>query len=192
MSALRMKIPLTPGQSVTVFSWMSPKETLSWKDILADEKLTFAFLRRQACISKELLYRLQPDIQAWVASRRVTLDDILDLSMWEAHPTKDLKADLGDLVQLKWKASTMRNAGVTYADMVDAGMTPDSMGLFGYTLYDWTTLGFTESDAAGFSAPALGRLFGLTRADVSRCFIGSRNGCGTKDGGATCRARTQE
>ncbi len=66
----------------------------------------------------------------------------------------------------------MRAVGVTYSDLVEAGMTPDSMILFGYTLYDWSTLGFSKADVIEFSAPALGRLFGLTRADVSPCFIG--------------------
>jgi hypothetical protein len=74
-----------------------------------------------------------------------------------------------------WKANMMHAMGVTYHDLVEAGMTPDSMILFGFTLYDWSILGFSEADAAGFSAPALGRLFGLTRADVSRCFIGGKN-----------------
>lgn len=167
-----MKIPLTAGQIVTIHGWLAPKETLSWIDVLADESLTFAFLHGHARITKELLHRLQPDIGAWVSAKRVELLDAPLLTQWGAHPTRDLKADLGDLIHLGWNAAAMRKAGVTYADLVEAGMTPVSMLLFGYTLYDWSTLGFSESDAAGFSAPELGRLFGLTRADVSRCFIG--------------------
>lgn len=168
-----MKIPLTAGQSVTIHGWLAPKETLSWADVLADESLTFAFLHGHTRISKELLHRLQPDIAAWVSARRVELQDIPDLTPWGAHPIRDLKADLGDMAQLGWSAFGMRRAGVTYADLVEIGMTPVSMQLFGYTLYDWSTLGFSESDAAKLSAPDLGRLFGLTRADVSRCFIGT-------------------
>jgi hypothetical protein len=171
-----MKIPLTAGQSVTIHGWITPRPTLSWSDVLGDERLTFTFLHTHTNISKELLHRLQPDIGAWVSAKRVDLADTPMLTIWGAHPIRDLKADLGDLVSTGWGAFGMRRAGVTYADLVDAGMTPDSMILFGYSLYDWITLGFGESDAAGFSAPALGRLFGLTRADVSRCFIGGKNG----------------
>ena len=167
-----MRIPLTAGQSVTIHGWLTPKETLSWNDVLADETLTFSFLHGHARISKELLHRLQPDIAAWVSAKRVELHDTPHLTPWGAHPIRDLKADLGDMAELGWSALGMRQAGVTYADLVEIGMTPVSMQLFGYTLYDWSTLGFSESDAARLSAPELGRLFGLTRADASRCFIG--------------------
>ncbi len=171
-----MKIPLTPGQMVTIHGWMTPKETLSWTDVLYNERLTFSFLHCHACISKEHLHRLQPDITAWVSAKRVELQDAPMLTLWGAHPIRDLKADLGDLINLGWKAAAMQKAGVTYTDLLEAGMTPASMILFGYTLYDWSTLGFTEPDASGLTAPELGRLFGLTRADVSRCFIGGRGG----------------
>jgi hypothetical protein len=166
-----MKIPLTPGQTVTIHGWMTPKETLSWSDVLGCEHLTFSFLYHHARVSKDLLHRLQPDIAAWVSAKRVELQDMPLLSPWGAHPIRDLKADLGDLIHMGWCAESMRKAGVTYADLVDAGMTPSSMPLFGYTLYDWSTLGFSEPDAAKLSAPEVGRLFGLTRADVSRCFM---------------------
>jgi hypothetical protein len=170
-----MRIKLTAGQSVTIHGWMNPKDTLSWVDVLADERLTFSFLHNYTNISLVLLHRLQPDIGAWVSAKRVELLDTPTLLPWGAHPIRDLKADLGDLVYMGWKANMMHAMGVTYHDLVEAGMTPDSMILFGFTLYDWSILGFSEADAAGFSAPALGRLFGLTRADVSRCFIGGKN-----------------
>ena len=169
-----MRIPLTAGQIVTIHGWLAPKETLSWTDVLGDEHLTFSFLHQHACISKELLHRLQPDIGAWVSAKRVELSDMPALTLWGAHPTRDLKADLGDLIGMGWGAQAMRKAGVTYSDLLEAGMTPASMQLFGYTLYDWSTLGFSETDAMRLTAPELGRLFGLTRGDVSRCFIGDK------------------
>ena len=169
-----MRIKLTAGQSVTIHGWMHPKDSLSWGDVVADDRLTFSFLRDYTQISPVLLHRLQPDICAWVSSKRVDLLDTPTLTPWGAHPIRDLKADLGDIVHMGWKAHTLRAFGVTYSDLVEVGMTPDSMILFGFTLYDWGILGFSEADAAGFSAPALGRLFGLTRADVSRCFMGGK------------------
>lgn len=147
---------------------------------MSQESLTFDFLHRHTCIPKELLYRLQPDIAAWVSSKKVTLSDLPALKQWGAHPIRDLGADLGELLDMGWDAASMRRAGVTYSDLIDAGMTPKNMRLFGYTLYDWSTLGFSESDAAGFTAPEVAQLFGLTRADVARCFMGGRNGNGTQ------------
>ena len=165
-----MKIPLTPGQAVTIHGWINPKETLSWLDILANPVLTFSFLHSTTMIPKELLHRLQPDITSWVKAGRMTLAETPGLlHIWVAHPIKDLKVDFGDIVELNWDAKTMRRAGVTYSDLKEAGMTHDTMGLFGYTLYDWSLLGFTRTDADILPAHSLGRMFGMTKGDVLRC-----------------------
>ncbi len=164
-----MRIPLTAGQAVTIHGWLQPKETLSWMDVLSNPLLTFSFLHIQTGIPKELLHRLQPDITAWVAEGRVRLEDTPSLSQWGAHPIRDLNADLGDIIHMRWPAAVMAKSGVTYSDLVDAGMTHDSMGLFGYTLCDWRVLGFTASDAERLHASALARLFNLTAADVIKC-----------------------
>jgi len=163
------KIPLTAGQAVTVFGWAHPKEHLTWTDILARERLTFAFLITDARISRELLHRLQPDISAWVSANRVSMADITNLKAWEAHPIRDLKADLGDLLDSGWPAETMSKVGVTHSDLLEAGMTPETMAIFKYTLFDWSTLGFSKADAEKIPGPQLARLFKMTKADILRC-----------------------
>jgi len=164
-----MRIPLTAGQAVTIHGWLQPKETLSWVDVLGNPTLTFSFLVSQTRIPVELLHRLQPDINAWVSASRVRLEDIPALTLWGAHPLRDLNADLGDLIHMEWPACVLCRAGVTYADLVDAGMTHDSMGLFGFTLREWGSLGFGPADAERLQASALARLFNLTPADVCKC-----------------------
>ena len=165
-----MKIPLTAGQAVTIHGWLRPKETLSWTDVLANGALTMEFLHKTTNIPKELLHRMQPDISAWLKAGRVTLEEAPSfLSVWAAHPIRDLKADLADVAAFGWNAKTMRTSGVTYCDLKDAGMTYETMALFGYTLYEWSTLGFSKTDAEGVPALALARLFGMTKPDVLRC-----------------------
>ena len=164
-----MKVPLTAGQAVTIHGWMNPKETLSWVDILRNPSLNFRYLNSSIGVSKELLHRIQPDIAAWVSAGRVQIEDTPSLVPWAAHPIRDLKADLGDIIHMRWPASVLSKVGVTYSDLLDAGMTPDSMGLFGYTLCDWSSIGFTARDAAKLPPPVLGRLFKMTHADVIRC-----------------------
>ena len=70
-----------------------------------------------------------------------------------------------------WKAKTMRASGVTYSDLREAGMTHETMGLFPFTLYEWSTLGFSRTDAEAVPAHVLGRLFGMTKPDVLRCLV---------------------
>lgn len=164
-----MKIPLTAGQAVTIHGWINPKETLSWVDVLANQELSFSFLNTHTRIPRELLHRMQPDIAAWVHAGRVRAEDTPALAPWRAHPIRDLKADLGDLINLRWPASVLAKSGVTYADLVDAGMTHESMGLFGYTLCDWSALGFMAKDAERLSAAACARLFNLPPAEVVKC-----------------------
>ena len=165
-----MKIILTPGQAVTVHGWLQAKETLSWGDVLSNDGLSMEFLMHRARIPKELLHRIQPDLLAWLLAGRITLAETAELhKVFAAHPIKDLKADFPDLVALKWSAQVMRRVGVSYKDLREAGMTNDTMGLFGYTLYDWTTLGFCRADAEEVPAASLGRLFGMVKADVLRC-----------------------
>ena len=112
MSKAAMRIPLTPGQAVTVHGWLRPKDTLSWTDVLANPQLTMSYLHSSVNIPKELLHRMQPDIMAWVRAGRVSVEDGPSfLSIWAAHPIRDLKADLADIAAFKWSAKTMRAAG---------------------------------------------------------------------------------
>lgn len=165
-----MKIPLTPGQAVTVHGWLRPKETLSWTDVLANPALTMGYLHKSANIPHELLHKMQPDITAWLKAGRVSVEEAPSfISVWAAHPIRDLKADLADVAAFNWSAKTMKSSGVTYGDLREAGMTHETMGLFRYTLYDWSTLGFSRTDAEAVPAPVLGRLFRMAKVDVLRC-----------------------
>jgi hypothetical protein len=90
------------------------------------------------------------------------------LTPWSAHPIRDFHCDLGDLLYARWTPAQLQKMGVTYTDLVEAGMTHETMGLFGFTLYDWSTLGFKKTDAETLTEAVLSRLFHMTRADVIR------------------------
>jgi hypothetical protein len=165
-----IKIPLTPGQAVTIHGWMRPRLALSWTDVLANGDLSMEYLHTQTKIPKELLHRMQPDIKAWVQAGRVCAADAPSFAhVWAAHPIKDLKCDLGDIIGFGWDAKTMRQTGMTYSDLLEVGMTHEMMAVFKYTLYEWSTLGFCRADAERVDAATLTRLFCLTKQDVLRC-----------------------
>ena len=168
------KIPLTPGQSVSIHGWFNPRTvhmTLSWTDVLPREDLTLQTLHRQYRITLELLHRLQSDLSQWVRSGRVKLEDCPILTMWKAHPIHDFKADLGDLLGTGWKAEQYKQMGVTYSDLVEVGMTADTMALFRFTLYEWSQLGFLKAHAAQMMPHALANQFGMTKDNVLRCLV---------------------
>jgi hypothetical protein len=63
----------------------------------------------------------------------------------------------------------MLKAGLTYAELVDLGLTPASMVVFTHiTLYGWAQLGMTRADVARFPEPVVVSLFGLPKQEVLR------------------------
>jgi hypothetical protein len=165
-----MKIPLTPGQAVTVHGWLHPRVWLTWAEVLADPKLTFGYLHGTCKLAEHSLHLLQPDIAAWVKAGRVELADCPRLGPWDAHPVRDLRADLADLLRTGWGADTLGKAGVTYDDLVGVGLVAENMVLFsGITLAGWASLGFRREHAERVPAAALTRLFGIGRNEVLAC-----------------------
>jgi hypothetical protein len=181
----RMKILLTPGQAVTAHGWARARRHLTWGDVLANERLTFSFLRDKCALPEHALHTLQPDIEAWVRAERVAVEDAPRLGLWGAHPIRDLHADFGALIRMHWAPEALKRMGVGLQarmgvrlasslvliwflaqDLQGVGLTPETMFLFGYTLHGWVTLGLTRAYAEGIAPSTLYRLFGMTRQDV--------------------------
>jgi len=160
-----MRITLTPGQAVSIHGWMGARLTLTWGDVLSKDTLTFGKLV-SFNISEKSMYVLQPDLQAWIRQDRAALADCPRMRSWDAHPIKDFKADLADLVSMQWSHDVLTKMGVGYDDLLGLGLTPDTMCLFPYTLMMWSSLGFRRVHADGIPRNTLFRLFGMTREDV--------------------------
>ena len=165
-----MRLALTPGQAVYLHGWWSPRTTLTWGDVLSNERLTLQHMLG-AGLTLHMLYQLQPDISRWLRAGRARLEDCPSMAQhWSAHPFRDFSADLSDLIAVRWPVDVMAKVGVTYRSLVDeAGMSQDTMGLFTHvTLAGWAVLGFGKADAALIPEPTLIRLFGMGKADVLR------------------------
>ena len=143
-----MKIPLTPGQAVTLHGWWRARQWLTWGDVLTKDTLTFSELL--ACnLTEQELYVLQPDLQAWVRAGRASLADCPKMRPWDAHPIRDFKADLADVIGMHWP--------------------PETMTLFNYTLMMWFSVGFKRHHAESVPPNTLFRLFGMSKMDVMGC-----------------------
>jgi hypothetical protein len=163
-----MKIALTPGQAVSIHGWWRARESLTWGDVLAKEELTFAKLLSYN-ISEQDLYVLQPDLQAWIRTSRAALVDCPRMKAWDAHPIRDFKADLADIVGAHWTHDTLARLGVAYAELQELGLTPETMNLFNFTLMMWTAIGFRRAHAELIPANTLYRMFGMAKQDVLAC-----------------------
>ena len=160
-----MRISLTPGQAVTIHGWMRARQALTWGDVLTNEALDFGRLL-SFNLAEQDLYVLQPDLQAWIRPGKAALADCPKMRAWDAHPIKDFKADLADLVGTHWPHETLTRMGVTYDDLLGLGLTPETMNLFGYTLMMWASIGFRRSHADVIPPNTLFRLFGMAKQDV--------------------------
>jgi hypothetical protein len=136
-----------------------------WPDVLADEALTFGRLF-DVNLREQDLFLLQPDLQAWIRAERAGLADCPRMRLWEAHPIRDFKADLADLISMGWPPDCLTRMGVTYADLQALGVTAETMGLFNYTLLMWAMLGFQRAHAEQIPANTLFRLFKMSKQDV--------------------------
>jgi hypothetical protein len=132
---------------------------------LASETLVFPKLL-SFNITEQELYVLQPDLQAWMRNGKATLADCPKMKSWDAHPIKDFKADLADLVGMHWPHDCLTRMGVTYEELLGLGLTPETMNLFGYTLMMWASVGFRRQHADSIPANTLFRLFSMAKQDV--------------------------
>jgi hypothetical protein len=163
-----MKISLTPGQAVTLHGWMRARQWLTWGDVLGKEGLGFSELL--ACnLPEQELYVLQPDLQAWVRAGKATLQDCPRMRSWDAHPIRDFKADLADMIGMHWPPETLTRMGVTYDELLELGLTAETMTLFNYTLMMWFSVGFQRRHAETVPPNTLFRLFGMSKMDVMAC-----------------------
>ena len=160
-----MRISLTPGQAVSIHGWLRARQTLTWGDVLASETLNFERLQ-SFNISEQELYVLQPDLHAWIKHAKGALADCPRMRSWEAHPIKDFKADLADIVGMRWSHDTLTRMGVSYEELLELGLTPETMNLFGYTLMMWASVGFRRCHCETIPANTLFRLFSMAKQDV--------------------------
>lgn len=165
-----MPIKLTPGQSVFLHGWWAPRPSLNWTDVA--EKGYIDFDRcRAANLSLRQLHALQPSIGEWVRFGGVQLRHATEMrELWDVHPLRDLRADLADLLALRWGSETLRSMGVSYSDLVEVGMTPETMRMFGFSLLGWINLGFRREHVASFTDVQINTVFALTRQSVEACF----------------------
>ncbi len=159
-------IKLTPGQAVSLHSWSTPRLSLQWTDVVENERITFA--RCKECnVPLKLLHQMQPDIREWKQHGGVTLVHLPEMQhLWNAHPIRDMQADLSDLLRMRWTADTLKRLHVTMDDLREIGLTADNMTLFGFTLFGWVSLGLNTDDIMEMNDGQIARNFGLTRHAV--------------------------
>ena len=172
---LRMFLRLSPAQSTGVHGWgLNLKTTLTWTDVEDREDINLDLLLGLG-IRPQDLARIQPCVRKWVLHAGANPGHAKEMLAWPAHPLKDLQGELSDVIMLKATSKQLKVMGVTYADLKEVGMTPETMRLLSLSFQGWIDMGLTMEDASrDFTDAQLGRVFNLTRLAVMTSFRGAR------------------
>lgn len=165
----KMKIELTAGQAVLAHGWIRARTFLTWGDIANNDKLNFTYLLNTLELSEKNLYELQPDIQAWIKSSKVTLEDSPSLTLWEIHPIRDFKCDLSDLIRMQWDVTTFKKLGIDMNDLIQLGLSPETMSLFRFSLMNWMQIGMRREHCSMMPESTVFRLFGISKIQALSC-----------------------
>lgn len=160
-------IKINPLQSIQLYGlWNQPRELLGF-DHIRKNNYTWNFLRNNIGISAEQLAKLQPDKHLWISFSRITLHDVMDMTVFPVNPITDLCADLGELWSMQWQATDYHKMDVKYHHFINAGMTPEIMKYFNFTLSDWMKLGFTQTDIS----PSSELIFGISQEELKELVL---------------------
>lgn len=158
-------IKLTPAQIIKIHGLLPSSKLLTWEQV-CQMRLTPSYLHTQACISKENIRKLQPSAAEWISADLCTLHDCDALSMLPLNPLTMLKVPLDTL--FAYSAAKLQSYGVTYAQMVEAGLTPGTMQFFHFSLLDWVSLGLTKHDVHCITEGTCVLLFGMGVQECTR------------------------
>jgi hypothetical protein len=158
-------LKLTSAQAIEVYGMWHPKLLLSWKQVQDNKELTWKKLR-QSGLSVTDLYKLQPDSEPWIQAKLIDVDDIREMSTWNIHPIRQMHCTLAQLALLHWPADVFIRMGVTYDDLVDAGLTLQSLPVFGFTLLNWSYLGLKHRHVEPASELECIQVFGMKKSQV--------------------------
>lgn len=168
-----MFIRLSPAQATGIYGWGEYlKTTLSWKDCERHQP-EFEKLMKLGVKAQDL-FTIQRDKSKWVSVCKCKPHHAVHMHPWRANPFTDLHGDLADVIALKATGKQLQDMGVTFEQLVDNGMTPDTMRLMALSLQSWIDLGFTLDEMAAMTDAQLSRVFGMTRHALAACFRGEK------------------
>lgn len=126
--------------------------TLCRSDLTDNEAITY-----EQCRAVNLRLSLkQPDSELHDSAlhccgSRASVNGCSMMEVWDLNLLIDFKADLTDILSMRWQSEDMSSMKVThpYVLLVAVGLRADTMHMFGYTMLSWINLG------SGLEAPLL-------------------------------------
>jgi hypothetical protein len=167
------RIRLTDGQSVRLYGLLPTCFMLDW-DTVVRMRLRHRWLRETLRLTAAQLRDLQGDAAAWAGAGLVDAGDCAAMREWPLNPLVHLQTPVDEL--RSHAAADLRQYGVSFAQMQQAGLTNDTMLLFHFSLAEWQALGFSQADARTLTDTQARLLFGMSARDVAQQCGSGENG----------------
>lgn len=178
-------IPLTPAQAIKIHGWLRPIRRLYWNGhVVARKDLTFSMLVEKMGLCDETLaslFQLQPDARQWMELKKITLEDCeVMYKFWNVHPMRDFymedaygvhEVQVGEILQAGLSFECLKGCKVTLEELAKAGLNPDNMRLFHFSLYQWKLLGFEKKHADCMLPLQIENVFGMTQQVLEASFV---------------------
>jgi hypothetical protein len=161
-------VDLTPTQSINIYGWKKPLRIIDWKMVAERDDLTFRKLHWMGLTEKQLK-TLQPDKFKWIREKGLSLNDITLVPSWRIHATKDLGASLPQIAMLNLSTEFLEHTGVTFDDLVGAGLTLNLMLILKINLIGWCRLGLTREFLKDITDVQSIALFQMPKNMVMQC-----------------------
>ena len=163
-------VNLSAQQSVSIYGYKQPLRVLNWKVVADRDDLTFKRLYGLGLTEKQLLV-LQPDKNIWIQDKGLQLSDITLVPSWKVHVTRDMHATIVEIAMLNLSPEFMQHTGVTFADLVDAGLTLNLMMILKLNLTSWVHLGLYRDFLTDLTDVQSIALFSLPKNMVMQCVL---------------------
>jgi hypothetical protein len=163
-------VNLSAQQSVSIYGYKQPLRVLNWKVVADRDDLTFKRLYGLGLTEKQLLV-LQPDKNIWIQDKGLQLSDITLVPSWKVHVTRDMHATIVEIAMLNLSPEFLQHTGVTFADLVDAGLTLNLMMILKLNLTSWVHLGLYRDFLTDLTDVQSIALFSLPKNMVMQCVL---------------------
>ena len=161
-------VDLTPTQSLSIYGWRKPLRILNWAVVADREDLTFRKLFGLGLTEKQL-FHLQTNKELWIRDKGLSLQDITLVPSWKIHVTRDMHATLPQIAMMNLSGEFLQHTGVTFQDLVDAGLTLNLMLILRLSLMSWVQLGLHRGFLKDLTDVQSIALFQMPKNMVMQC-----------------------
>ena len=130
---------LTSRQAIQIFGWLNVRTTLTWNDVLR-LRLSLDQLMAYGLRAAEL-FGIQPDPVQWIRHAGAGLKHARFMQPWGANPFVHFGADLADVLSMELTVVELVRMNVTYAQLLEHGMTQRTEAMFKLDEAEWEMLG---------------------------------------------------